>query len=100
MRVMAGKATDARIGAVEALAIRQPERLEAHIDRTAPIAAHNRFPRAMALSAEVRNIFRGELLQIRRCCFKGLPLNRRQHVGICSAMAVLATDSWLELLKM
>lgn len=57
VRVMTGDAADARIGAVEALAVGQTVRLKADVDWTPPIASHNRFPRAMATPAEVRDVF-------------------------------------------
>jgi len=53
VRVMAGNAANAGIGTVEALAVGQAIWLKPHIHWTPPIAAHNRFPGAMALSAKV-----------------------------------------------
>ena len=42
--IATGDATDSRISAVEALAVREPVWLKSHIDFTTPIVPHNRFP--------------------------------------------------------
>lgn len=66
MRVVAGETADSRIGAVEALAVGQPVRLEAHVDHTPSVASHHRLPAAMTLTAEARYIFGRHLAELWR----------------------------------
>jgi hypothetical protein len=54
VRIVAGNATDARIGSIETSAVGQPVRLEADIRRPFPMGAHHSFPTPMALTTEVR----------------------------------------------
>lgn len=76
MRVMACYAADAGIGAIETLAACQPVRLKAYIDFSSPLAANYGLPRAMTLTAEIRDVLRSQPFQIGRRSFQGLPLDR------------------------
>lgn len=100
VRIVAGNAAHPWIGPVEALAVGKPVWLKAHVYRSPPVTSHNRFPCAMALAAEVRDIFRSELSQIGWCSPISFALNRSQHVGISSGVAVLAGYTGLERLQM
>lgn len=53
MRIVAGDATYAGIGAIEASAVGQPVWLEAYVGLALPVGAHDRFPATVALSAEI-----------------------------------------------
>lgn len=53
MRIVAGYAANAFVGAVEALAVCKSIRLEANVRLAAPVAADNCFPGTMALAAIV-----------------------------------------------
>ena len=53
MGVMAGNAADSGIGSVEAFAVREPVRLEAHIELSSPAASYHRFPRPVTLPAKI-----------------------------------------------
>lgn len=66
VRVVARNAADAWIGSGKALAVGQTIRLEANVGDTARMISYHRFPGAMALAAEVGDLLRGQLLQIRR----------------------------------
>jgi hypothetical protein len=66
MRIVASETTDSRISSVEALAVGQPVRLEAHVDYPPSVASHHRFPAAMTLAAEARYIFGRHLAELRR----------------------------------
>lgn len=59
--IMTGDTTDPRIGSFKALANRQPVRLEAYVDFSAPGAANDRLPAAMALATEIRQVLRCKL---------------------------------------
>src|SRR5579864_9109983 len=85
MGIVAGDTTDARIGSAEAFAVSQPVRLEAHVEFATPRAANHGLPTAMALSTEIRKVFRGELSQI-----------RRSHLRNCPCVTVLACDTGLK----
>src|SRR5277367_6385652 len=93
MRIVAGDAADSGIGAVEALAIGQPIRLEAHVGLASPVAAYDRLPGAMAFSAEIRQVLGREASQLRRHCTQ----IAFEHAGIMRAradVAMFAGDSW------
>ena len=55
--IVAGDATDARVGTVEALAVGESKGLETHIHFAAPRAAHDRFPATVTLPAKIRDVF-------------------------------------------
>ena len=58
MGIVASHATDARVGTVEAFAVRQAVRLKADIDLTVKVTPYDSFPGAMTLTTEVRYILR------------------------------------------
>ncbi len=70
MRIMASNAADARIRPIKALAVCQSIRLKADGQFTSPMIAHHRFPSPVALPAEVGNVLRRQLSQIRRQRFE------------------------------
>ena len=70
MRVVTRNAADARIRPVKALAVCQSIRLKADGQFTSPVIAHHRFPGPVALPAEVGNVLRRQLSQIRRQRFE------------------------------
>ena len=94
MRIVARNTADTRIGSVKALAISQTIGLEANVDDTAGMISYHRFPGAMTLAAEVRDLLRGQLLQIRRRRIIDPP-DRIQQVRARSRVAVLAGNSRL-----
>ncbi len=97
MRVVAGDATDTRIGAVEALTVGHAIRLEANVDFTSPAAAHNRFPGSMALSAKVRDIFSGKLPQVRGRRLVCLILKRAHQMSTRPGVTVLAGNAGFQV---
>ena len=58
VRIVAGHTTDARVGAVEALAVGQAIGLEANVNLAVKVTSDDAFPGAMALAAKVGEIFR------------------------------------------
>ena len=58
MGIVASHATYARVGTVEAFAVRQAVRLKADIDLTVKVTPYDSFPGAMTLTTEVRYILR------------------------------------------
>jgi hypothetical protein len=66
VRIVASDATDAGVCAVEAPAVGQTVRLEAHGQFAPPVVPYHRFPGAMTLAAKVRDVFRRPLAQIGR----------------------------------
>src|SRR6266498_1978771 len=98
MRIVTGNARDARVGSVEALTIRQAVGLEAHVNNSPRVISNHRLPCAMALSAEVRNILRGQHLESAGRCFKHA-LQRVELVRDRSRMTMLAGYALLQRLK-
>ncbi len=66
VRIVAGDAADPGVGAVEAFAIGETVGLEANIGLAMPVAAHHCLPTAMALSAEIRQVFGGQAAELLR----------------------------------
>lgn len=61
MRIVAGDAAHARIGAVEAFTVGQTVRLEADVGDPAGTLHRNAFPRAVALAAEIAHLLGSKL---------------------------------------
>src|ERR1700722_8165760 len=95
MGIMAGHTTDARVGALEALAVGQAVRLEAHIHLTFKVTSDDRLPGAVTLSAKSRNIFRRHFSQLWRGGRK-IALNRIQQMRARSHMAMVAGPARLQ----
>jgi len=64
VRIMTPDAADSPIPSVEAFTILQPVRLKSNIALASNAHSYDRRPGAMTLSAEVRNLLGGKLLQI------------------------------------
>src|SRR5580700_1922611 len=92
MRIMAGDAADARIGAVEAFAVGQTVGLEADGQLAAPVVPDNRFPGAMTLAAEIRDVFRRPLAEIGRSGGK-IAVSSIDEVSTGAGMTMLAGHS-------
>lgn len=99
MRIMTRDAADPRICTVEAFAVGEAIRLETHVNFPPPFASHNRFPRAMALSAEVRNVFGRKLPQIGGSGLRCFILKRGYQMSLCSRVAVFAGYAGLDMSK-
>ena len=89
VRIMAGNAADTGIGTIKALAVGQAEGLKANVHLASPAASHHRLPGAVTLPAEIREVFTGELFQVRRWRVEFSAL-RRNHVRGGAGMAMLA----------
>lgn len=63
MWIVAGNAADARVASDETLAQFEAIRLKAHVRWAAPVVAHRAVEGAVALSAQVGNMFRIEVFQ-------------------------------------
>lgn len=57
MRIVAGDAADARVGAIETFAVGQAVGLETNVGLAFPMGAYDGFPASMTLTAEVRDVF-------------------------------------------
>lgn len=62
---MTRNAADSGIRAVKALTVGETVGLEADGQLAAPVISHNRLPGAMTLAAEIRDIFRRPLAEVR-----------------------------------
>lgn len=89
VRIVASDATDARIGAVEALAVGQTIRLKANRQFAAPVIPHHRFPGAVTLAAEIRDLFRRSLAEIGRSGIE-IAVERIGEMRGCPGMTMLA----------
>ena len=92
MGVVAGDATDARVRAVEAPAVCQAVRLEAHSEFAAPVIPDRRLPRSMTLAAKVRDIFGRLFSEIRGSGVENT-VERIAQVRGGASVTVLAGDS-------
>ena len=94
MRIVTGQAANARIGSVEALAVRQPVRLEAYVDYPPSVASHHCFPAAMTLTAEARYIFGRHFAELR---WSGIELSLQgvEQMSIAAHVTMLAPYAWL-----
>src|SRR5579859_4325662 len=63
VRIVAGKAADARVIADKAFAVFKAIGLKSHKGRPVPFITHHRVPGAMTLSAEVGDLFGIEMLE-------------------------------------
>lgn len=98
VRIMAGNATDPRIGPVEALAVGEPVGLEANSDLAAPMISHHGFPRSMTLPAEIRNFLGRLLAQIGRRGIE-ITIDGIDQVRGCAGVAMFTSDSGPQGLK-
>ena len=91
VRVVTSNATDARIGAVEALTVGQTVGLKANGQLTAPMIPNHRLPRAMALTAKIRDVFRRPLPQIRGSRFE-IAIERIAEMNGSAGMTMFARN--------
>jgi hypothetical protein len=87
--IVACNATDARVRAVEAFAIRQTVGLEADGQLAAPVIADYGLPGAMTLAAKIRDVLRRPFSEIGWSGIE-IAVERIAEVGGCASMAMLA----------
>ena len=94
MRIVTGQTADSRISSVKAFAVRQPVRLEAHVDYPPSMASHHRLPATMTLAAEARYIFGRHLAELWGSGIE-LSLQGVQQMRVGAHMTMLAPHTRL-----